>query len=108
MYAVTSNPWQGFVQGAYADYSAVRPAKILGCALKQPAAALRWAVEQQQAGASLVSLADNGVIRVGLEQEAVGFSFGSYRIFNDDGPDIEDSVNDVWALIRVDELGIDY
>jgi len=107
LYACTSEPFSGYVAGGYADFRQVRPARILGCAEKLPDAALRYIFSELGDG-TLAGLADgDGMIAVGVEQEAVGFTgFEMYSRYNPDGDDIAEAVENVWAEIRTGELDV--
>ena len=108
LHAMSQEPISGYVVGAYADYRAVRPARVLGCALKHPGAALRYVLEERRAGRQLAELADErGLIRVGVDQRAVGFTdFDLYTRHNPDGDDLAEAVSSVWAEISVGELDV--
>lgn len=108
LHAMSQQPINGYVVGAYADYRRVRPARILGCALKRPGKALRYVIEQQRGNRPPAQLADErGLIRVGVAQEAVGFTeFDLYSRHNPDGDDLAEAVGSVWAEIEVGELDI--
>ena len=109
MLALSSNPTNGYVVGAYADYRQVRPARVVGCALKRPGMALRYILDNLHTGVDLADLAEDGVITVGLEEEAVGFtSFELYGRSNPDSEDIEQAVRDAEKYIRAGELEYDY
>jgi len=107
LYACTSEPFNGYVAGGYGDFRQVRPARILGCAEKQPGNALRYIFSQLGDG-TLVDLADeSGMIRVGLDQGAIGFTkFDMYSRSNPDGDDIAEAVENVWAEIQFGELNV--
>ena len=50
---------------------------------------------------------EQGVVAVGLEQDAVGFtSFELYARHNPDGDDIAEGVEGAWAEIRAGELAV--
>lgn len=109
MYAMTQEPIKGYVLGAYADFRQLRPARVVGCALKKPGSALRHLFDKAQSTEELVGLADGGYIELGLEQDAVGFTgFELYSRYNPDGEDIMEAVDGVRKLIEVDELGYNY
>ena len=107
MYAMTQKPVNGYVAGAYADYRIVRRARVLGCALKHPGAALRYIFGQQalvQGAAGLKLIAPGGVVNVGLDQDAVGFTtFELYSRYNTDGDDLKKAVEENLAEIRSGE-----
>jgi hypothetical protein len=108
MHALTKQPFIGYVVGAYADYRGVREARVLGCALKHPDAALEHIFRQLQAEGELAQLADaQGVIEVSLAEEAVGFTdFELYSRRNSDGADLTAAVNDYWSEILAGELDV--
>jgi|GEM_PF-2251069 len=108
LHALSQHPVAGYVVGAYADYRAVRPARILGCALKHPGAALRFVLNEHLGGRELSDLADDsGLIQVGLDQQAIGFTdFDLYTRHNPDGDDLAEAVSSVWAEIEVGELDV--
>lgn len=107
LYACTSEPFNGFVAGGYGDFRQVRAARILGCAEKRPGAALSYIFRELGDG-TLADLADEtGVIQVGLDQSAIGFTdFDMYSRYNPDGDDIAEAVENVWAEIQVGELNV--
>jgi hypothetical protein len=108
MHAMTQQPFNGYVVGAYADYRAVRQGRVLGCALKHPGAALEHIFSRLQAGDSLASIADeDGTISVGIDEDAIGFTdLDLYSRFNPDGEDIAEVVEGYWNEIRVGELDV--
>ena len=108
MHALTKQPFSGYVVGAYADYRGVREAKVLGCALKHPDAALEYVFSQLTSDTELAQLANaEGVIAVGLPEQAVGFTdFELYSRRNPDGADLAAAVQDCWAEILADELDV--
>lgn len=107
LYACTSEPFKGYVAGGYGDFRQVRPARIVGCAEKRPGAALRYIFSQIGDG-TLVDLADeSGMIRVGLDESALGFTdLDMYSRVNPDGDDIAEAIENVWAEIQVGELDV--
>jgi hypothetical protein len=109
MYALTQSPVNGYVLGGYADYRQIRPARVVGCALKHPSVALRNLLEHAATGADLAQLAPQGYVEFGIKDEAVGFtSFDQYSRYNADGDDIRDAVVNVEALIKAGELDYEY
>ena len=104
--AVAKNPINGYIAAGYADYTEVRPARVVGCAVKHPSRALAHIFANLDEANDPGVVADgDGMIRVGLEQEAVGFSgYELYKRYNPDGDDIEAQVQAVMAEILVDEL----
>lgn len=108
MHALTKQPFNGYVIGAYADYRAVREAKVLGCALKHSDAALNDIFSRLEPGGGLEQLADaEGLITVGLPESAVSFTdFELYSRRNSDGADLAAAVEDCWAEIEADELDV--
>lgn len=107
LYAMTQKPVDGYVVGAYADYRIVRRARVLGCALKHPGAALRYILGQPalaQGVPGLASVATDGLIKVGLDEDAVGFTaFDLYSRYNPDGEDIAKAVEENLAEIKAGE-----
>jgi hypothetical protein len=108
MHAMTQEPFNGYVVGAYADYRTVRQGRVVGCALKQPGAALAYLFSRLDAGDQLVDIADStGTINVGIDEDAVGFTaFDLYSRFNPDGEDIAQVVEGYWNEVRVGELDV--
>lgn len=108
MDALTLEPFNGYVTGAYADYRAVRQGRVLGCALKRPGAALAYIFGRVEKGEDLAAIADEtGAIKVGLPEDAVGFTdFDLYSRFNPDGDDIAQTVQGYWSEIQVGELDV--
>lgn len=108
MHAMTQEPFNGYVVGAYADYRAVRQGRVVGCALKRPGAALAYIFGRLEAGDQLVDIADStGTINVGIDEDAVGFTdFDLYSRFNPDGEDIAEVVEGYWNEVRVGELDV--
>jgi len=108
MHALTQEPFNGYVIGAYADYRAVRQGRVLGCVLKHPGAALAHIFSQLDAGDSLAGMADEtGTLIVGIAEDAVGFTdFDLYSRFNPDGDDIAEAVQGYWEEVQVGELDV--
>jgi hypothetical protein len=79
----------------------------LGCAEKRPGAVLSYIFSELGDG-TLAELADEtGMIKVGLDQGAIGFTdFDMYSRYNPDGDDIAEAVENVWAEIQVGELDV--
>jgi basic membrane lipoprotein Med (substrate-binding protein (PBP1-ABC) superfamily) len=109
MLAMSSDPDNAYVIGAYADYRRVRPARVVGCALKLPGNALDHILRQVSDVGGLAGLATDAVIELGLNEDAVGFTdFELYGRYNPDSEDIRQVVERIESLIRVDELDYDY
>jgi len=107
LYSLAQQPTNAFVVGAYGDLRQARPARVLGCGLKYPSAALEYIIAKPNSG-DLAALADErGFIQVGLEQGAVGFTdFEMYAGYHPDGDDIAEAAANVWAEIAADELDV--
>jgi hypothetical protein len=117
MNALSKKPTNAYLLGAYGDYRQVRPARVVGCALKLPGNALRSLfakLDTAQAAADPASALraacdEEGIYHVGLAENAVGFTaFDMYSRANPDGPEIEASVESILGTIRAGELGVDY
>ena len=109
MYSLTLSPTNGYVLGAYADYRQIRPARVVGCAVKHPAVALQYLLEHAATAEDLEALAPQQFIELGLTDGAVGFTdFDLYSRYNPDGDDIRESVENVENLIKADELDEEY
>lgn len=122
MYALSKDPTDGYCLGGWADFTPVRPARFVGCAIKKPDQALRHILSHIQTSADLAKMAawnqasnsgDDAAaanasqfeIRVGLDEDAVGFtSFDLYGRFNPDSDDIQDAVENIWREIRSGEF----
>jgi len=106
--AVAKKPINGYIAAGYADYTAVRPARVVGCAVKRPSQAIRYIFDNLGADNDPVALADEDLrIKVGLKQEAVGISgYKLYKRYNPDGDDIEEQVNAVLGEILAEELDV--
>jgi hypothetical protein len=117
MLALTKKPYNAYVLGSYANFCPVRPARIIGCALKRPdnaLAALLGGLDAAQLAAdpvkALSSRADkDGVIMAGLAEHAVDFTdFTLYKRYKPDGADIEAVVARNKALIETGEITAKY
>lgn len=121
LYALSSAPTSGYVVGGYGDICQVRPGRFIGCALKKPGNAIRWlfgegagdsAVKELLAAAGSASpeqtaSSEPAAIKVGLRQQAVGFTDVSlYSRYNPDGDDIADAVQRVWTQLEAEEIDL--
>jgi hypothetical protein len=117
MNALSKKPTLAYLVGAYADYRQVRPAHVIGCALKLPGKALA-ALLAQPAPAALASdpvqalraaTDKEGVFLAGLDSGAVGFTdFTLYARSNNDADEIEKVVEEKKKLIQSGEIGAEY
>jgi hypothetical protein len=109
MYAMTQKPINGYVLGGYADYRQIRPARVVGCAVKHPAVMLRYMLEHAATAPELAQLAPQGYVELGLRDGAITFTdFDLYSRYNPDGDDIKEAVENVQGLIKADELDYEY
>lgn len=108
MNAVSKKPVNGYAAGGYGDFTTVRPARILGCAVKETGVVLDYIFSQPGAAPDPGALADEtGVIAVGMEQGAVGFTdFELYTRYNPDGDDLAGELADRLAEIKAGELDV--
>ena len=117
MDALSKKPLNAYLLGAYADYTHVRPAHIVGCALKRPDLALLALFSKLDAAQfaanpaqTLAGLADkDGAISVGLKDAAIGFTdFTLYSRYKNDGADIKAVVDQTEAQMKTGELQAQY
>jgi hypothetical protein len=105
MYALTEKPYSGFVAGAYADFRQIRPARVIGCAIKHPGEMLKrlFSMPAPGAQASTPALArglpglkaalPSTVLRLGLSEGVVGMAgYDLYKRYNSDGDDLDGAV----------------
>ena len=106
MNAVSKKPVNGYTAGGYGDFTAVRPARVLGCALKNTGAAIDYILSETDADPAVLA-DESGVITVGLEQGAVGFTdFQLYQRYNPDGDDLAAEYETNMAEIMAGELDV--
>jgi hypothetical protein len=114
MNALSKKPDNGFLVAAYGDYRPVRPARVVGCVLKQPDKALAALFKQldldslgKDASVALKAVAPDSVFTTGLDEGAVAFTdFGLYSQYNTDGQDLAETVQRKLAQIKAGELDI--
>lgn len=115
--ALSKKPTNAYIVAAHADYRQVRPARVIGCALKLPGKALEAIFARldpllDPAGlpAALAAIADpDRRIELGLADGAVGFTgFDLYSRYNLDGEDIQRETQRVIAALAAGELQPDY
>jgi basic membrane lipoprotein Med (substrate-binding protein (PBP1-ABC) superfamily) len=119
MYALTQNPRNGFVAGAFADFRQVRPARVIGCAIKHPGEMLKRLFSMPAPGvkattpaltqglAGLKTALPSGRLRLGLADGVVGMAgYDMYKRYNSDGDDIEGAVTTYLGQILKGELSV--
>jgi basic membrane lipoprotein Med (substrate-binding protein (PBP1-ABC) superfamily) len=115
--ALSKKPTNAHIIGAYADYRMVRPARVMGCALKRPGKALSALLSRidldlasDDPVAALRAVTDeDGIFMVGLDEDAVSFtSFDLYTRYNINTEDVGKTVEMVIGSIRAGELNLDY
>jgi hypothetical protein len=112
MYALSSNETHGYVLGGWADFTRVRPARFVCCAVKHPGKALEFIFgERGTATLEGAALPPGSVpsgapeIVVGLDQGAVGLTdLNLYSRYNPDGDDIAEAVGQVFKEIEAGEF----
>jgi basic membrane lipoprotein Med (substrate-binding protein (PBP1-ABC) superfamily) len=98
-----------YLVGAYADFTRVRPPRVLGCMEKHPGVALELLLGGLSSLGELPGQFNNGSLQYGLKDGAVGFTdFSLYGRYNPDADDIKEAVEKVRAQILAGEMDIDY
>jgi hypothetical protein len=108
MHALSKLPTDGFVLGGYGDFRTVRPQRIVGTIVKDPAPALAKLLDGLAGVEGLAERTQDGTYTATFAEGAVDLTaFDQFAKFNTSAVDLEEAVAAVRGQIEAGELDVD-